>query len=155
MTAAPAVLTRRCNPFGHATDAGPRHLLGGLYGPEYEGGNKWFCENAATLRVRMTCRCGHRGQPMDLCQPHVIEIQKRQSDTCPPCANPPVALGLIEAMRAIETEIVATARQDSGLIPGPRARFLARQMEQHQAQMNELMARGIIHKCPLTLEEIS
>lgn len=155
MTAAPAVLTRRCNPYGHATDAGPRHLLGGLYGPEYEGANKWVCENAATLRVRMTCRCGHRGQVMELCLPHAKEIQRRQSDLCPPCSTPPVARGVMEAMKAIENEIILTARQDSGLIPGKRARFLNKQMEHHQQQMNELMAAGVIHKCALTLEEIS
>ena len=154
MTAAPAILTRRCNPYGHES-GGPKHLLGGLYGAEYEGAMKWVCQNSATLRVRMACRCMHVGQVMEICQGHAIEIQRRQSGLCPKCANPPVALGLMEAMKSIENEIVATARDGAGLVPGPRVRFLSKQMENHQAQMNELQARGIIHRCPLTLEEIS
>ena len=35
----PAIMHKRCNPFGNATDRGPKHLLGGVYGPQHEGGH--------------------------------------------------------------------------------------------------------------------
>ena len=31
------LLAVRCNPYGYGTDAGPRHLMGGVFGPEYAG----------------------------------------------------------------------------------------------------------------------
>jgi hypothetical protein len=35
---------KRCNPYGYATDAGPRHLMGGFYGPEYAGDQTVFAD---------------------------------------------------------------------------------------------------------------
>lgn len=31
------LLAQRCNPYGFGTDRGPRHLMGGLFGPEMAG----------------------------------------------------------------------------------------------------------------------
>lgn len=80
MTAAPAVVLGRCNPYGAET-GGPRRILGGLYGPRsaetpgmglpasIEQG-EWPCRQPAEIRCRMECRCGHRGQIMALCSWH-------------------------------------------------------------------------------------
>jgi hypothetical protein len=164
VTAGAAVITRRCNPYGHET-GGPRHLLGGLYGPEHEGPQKWHCENPAEVRCRMKCAFGHRGQIMNLCRSHAIEIQRRQADLCPKCAWPPAAVGINEAMNYLQREITALAAQGemagllvagSGtLVPAGRMRQLTRQLEQHQEQMTELWRSGAIKKTPLRLEEIS
>src|ERR1700691_2813149 len=101
----PAVITRRCDPYG-AESGGPKRLLGGVYGPEYVGPHMWNCERLADARYRMICRCGHRGQPMWLRGPglvndeqgipyfhpgHVAEFSKRSSDLCPVCVFPPEA----------------------------------------------------------------
>jgi hypothetical protein len=84
MTAAPAVLLGRCNPYGAET-GGPRRILGGLHGPasarlpdapEYAGipesvaQGEWTCQWPAEVRVRMTCQCGHTGAVMALCSWH-------------------------------------------------------------------------------------
>src|SRR5487761_1599499 len=67
----------RCNPYGYATDTGPKHLMGGFYGPEY---------------------AGHQGPIMDLCRGHVQELQARMSDCCTRCVWPDQARGVNEAM---------------------------------------------------------
>lgn len=162
--ATPAIVTRRCNPYGHES-GGPKHLLGGLYSADHEGPQKWVCKNAAVVRARMICRHEHRGQIMELCRSHAIEIQRRQSDLCPKCAWPPAALGINEAMTWLQGEIVALmqAGQEAGLllggggtvVQGSSMAKLTRALEQHQEQMDELYRSGAIHKCPLTLTEIS
>lgn len=151
--AAPAIAVRRCNPFGHASDRGPRHLLGGLYGPEYEGPIKWQCENPAEGTWRMECRCGHRGQPMDLCRPHVMMISKRMAGVCPPCVMPPVARGLFEDIKRAQgayAGVYMTGIRDRAILDPLEAR--ANQLSE---AMNELVANGTCHRCPLTLTERS
>jgi hypothetical protein len=76
----PAVLIGRCSPYGAET-GGPRHVLGGLYGPNsartpdmhlpasVEQG-EWPCTRPAEVRCRMECACGHTGQIMQLCSWH-------------------------------------------------------------------------------------
>jgi hypothetical protein len=159
-----AIVTARCNPFGHET-GGPKHLMGGVYGPEHEGPQKWHCENPAVVRARMMCELGHKGQVMNLCRSHAIEIQRRQSDLCPPCAWPEAAIQLNEAINFVQMEISAliTAGSDGGgLLVGPGALVpvgemnrLTRQMEGYQERMTELYRSGVIQKNPLTLTEIS
>ena len=121
----PAVLQRRCNPYG-AESGGPRRVLGGLYGPRSAESapdldlplnvtqGEWSCDVPAEVRCRMTCRCGHRGQVMELCswhdtvshtgrmvagrfeaetvngrsRGHFEEIQRRQAGSCPRCLYP-------------------------------------------------------------------
>jgi hypothetical protein len=159
-----SVITQRCNIYGHET-GGPKHLLGGLYGPEYEGQHKWVCENPAVLRARMMCAKGHKGQIMNLCREHAIECQKRQSDLCPPCAYPPAAVELEQAMNFVQMEISALiqAGQGSGLLlvgGGAVVRMkemdaLTRQLNGYRDRMTELNMSGVIQKNPLTLTEIS
>lgn len=128
--AAPAVNLGRCNPYGAET-GGPRRVLGGLYGPrsattpdaglpENVAQGEWRCQQAAVVRCRMVCRCGHHGQVMRLCswhdepeyhgeyvagkvrrvagtirvRGHYEEIQRRQSGTCPRCVFPSPGLHL-------------------------------------------------------------
>jgi hypothetical protein len=118
------LLSVRCSPYGAET-GGPRHLMGGLYGPKSartpdmqlpqnvaEG--EWSCDQPAQVTVRMTCKHGHRGQPMNLCSyhdettysgefhagqirqvkgsrrvpGHLEEIARRQAGFCPPCGFP-------------------------------------------------------------------
>lgn len=75
--AAPGIVLGRCNVYG-AESGGPRHLLGGLYGPgsartedaslplNVQQG-EWVCTRRADVRVRMICEHGHRGHVMELC----------------------------------------------------------------------------------------
>jgi len=151
--AAPAIVVTRCNPFGHATDAGPRHLMGGLYGPEYEGRIKWECTNPSDGVWRMECAHGHRGQPMNLCRPHVGMIAKRMAGICPPCVMPPVARGLFEDIKR------AQGAYASAYMTGVRDPAILRPLEARANElaeaMNELVADGTCHRCPLTLTERS
>jgi hypothetical protein len=147
------LVIRRCNPYGHGTDAGPRHLIGGLYGPQHEGRYKWECANPATVRVRMTCRHGHRGQVMDLCRPHAREIQRRQAGLCPACAWPPRALELHEAINSCQAELAVL--HAAGLWHGPRAAALRSKINSCADEMTEMWRLGLILKIPLTLTEVS
>lgn len=149
---APAIITKRCNPFGHGTDRGPKHLMGGLYGPEYEGRIKWNCEAAAEVVAYMDCKCGHVGPQMDLCRPHVAMIGKRMSGICPPCVMPPQALGLFEDIKRAQGAFADAymAGLDRSIL-GP----LEARANQLCEAMNELVTRGICHRCPVTLHERS
>jgi hypothetical protein len=151
MTGAPAILVGRCNPYGHATDAGPRHLLGGVYGPAYEGPTKWACEQPATGRYRMECQYGHRGQVMPLCLPHRIEIAKRQAGFCPPCGFPPEAQSLHEAIEREQGRLAVLYQMGS-----LHAVLVVQQrIEAMGYRMTELYQAGVIRKEPLMLTEIS
>lgn len=156
--AAPGIIVVRCNPFGHTTgrggDRGPRHLMGGLYSAAYEGAKKWYCPNPAEGRYRMTCQCDppHRGQEMPLCYPHVAMISRRMAGICPPCVMPPEALALHERVQAAQAGAAILIRARAGRDLIDRAVSEAEQLGQ---MMNELVARGIAHRCRLTLTEIS
>jgi hypothetical protein len=150
----PAIVAARCNPFGHATDRGPRHLMGGLYGPAYEGAKKWYCLNRVDGRYRMTCQCDppHRGQVMDLCYEHVRMITKRMSGVCPPCVMPPAALELHGRIQAAQAGVTLLMR--GGADPGVIQRAVS-EADQLGHMMTELVLRGIAHRCQLTLTEVS
>lgn len=169
MSTAPATLTRRCNPFGHATDRGPKHLLGGVYGPEYEGGHKWNCDRVAVATYRMECRCQHRGQPMELCGPGVVQgpdlkpmfheghnskaFMDRVSGACPVCLFPPEARMWSEVAERDQGELATLLK--IGYEFSPQATMLRRKVEEARTRLDELNESGRIHKCPLTLTEIS
>jgi hypothetical protein len=150
--AAPAVISRRCNPYGHET-GGPRHLIGGVYGPEHEGPQKWVCENPAIIRARMICEAGHRGQVMDLCRAHAIEIQRRQAGLCPPCAWPPEARSWQDVIDTLQRELGLL--HAAGLWHTPEAQWKRNAIESAGHRMTELFQNGTIRKNPLTLTEIS
>lgn len=142
----------RCNPFGHET-GGPQHLLGGMYGPQFEGKTKWVCENPATVRARMMCAKGHKGQEMKLCLPHAVEIQKRQSGLCPPCAWPPEALQWHEVIETTQNELAFL--NSIGQWDTHQARLLRASVESASTRMTELYTNGTIQKNPLKLTEVS
>lgn len=150
----------RCNPYGYGTDAGPKHLMGGFYGPEYAGDQTVFksgtrgpavCTNTATVRARMVCRNGHQGPVMDLCLGHVAEIQGRMSDCCTRCVWPDAARGVNEAMDYVMRRM-AEAREHQDR---PTLIRLGGQLDDLRHQMDELFARGVIAKVPLVLVEVS
>lgn len=173
MTIAPAapggavLLRQRCNPYGREDDR--IRLLGGLY-PEHRASalalEMGFCPRPAEGVYRMVCDCGHQGQAMPLCGPgrmqdargewyptpgHVASIQRRQAGLCPPCAFPPVARELAEAMERRQ----ADAYRAGQLGHYRAAAQLAAAVEDMRAAMDELTALGIIHKCQLRLVEVS
>lgn len=152
--AAPAVIIQRCNPFGHASQfgGGPRHLMGGLYDARYEGRIKWECTNPATGRYRMTCRCEHQGQVMPLCTAHVYMIQKRMAGICPRCVMPPEALALFEDIKRTQGNVIALHARGA---ERPVILAAITRAEELGQMMNDLVIRGIAHRCPLIVSEIS
>jgi hypothetical protein len=154
--AAPAVHLLRCNPYGHSTgpggDRGPKHLMGGLYGPQYEGPQKWACESFADGWYVMTCGCGHKGQRMPLCYPHVMMIGRRQSGICPPCVMPPGARELWEDIQRAQAAVVALHLKGA---PASQIKAGVDRAENLSLEMTGMYLRGLIHRCPLTLTEVS
>jgi hypothetical protein len=151
---------KKCNPYGYATDAGPKHLMGGFYGPEYAGDQTVLkdglhgpavCTRDAVARMRMVCEFGHEGPIMDLCAGHVRELAARMSDCCTRCVWPAEARGLDEAMNDIMRRM-ADARDDGDLA---RLHQLNGHLDDCRHQMDELRVRGRIKKVPLTLVEVS
>lgn len=150
----------RCNPYGYATDAGPKHLMGGFYGPAYAGKMTTLddgihgpavCEEPATVRARMVCRNEHAGPVMDLCIGHVLELQARMSDCCTRCVWPDAARGVNEAMDYVMARMAeARARKDRVALLK-----LNSQLDDLRHQMDDLFSRGIIVKVPLKLVEVS
>lgn len=153
-------MSGRCNPYGYATDAGPRHLMGGFYGPEYAGDQTVLpdgvhgpaiCPRPATVRARMVCRFGHQGPIMDLCLGHVRELSARMADCCTRCVWPDEARGVNEAMDYVMLRMAdARDRQDRHALG-----VLGSQLDDLRHQMDELMARNVIRKVPLELVEVS
>lgn len=160
------IMRQRCDPYGRESRI---HLMGGLYAESRASATALeigFCPRPAEGVYRMVCRCEHRGQRMPLCGPglvqdargewyphpgHVASIQSRQASLCPPCAFPPAARELQEAMEARALDIANA--EAHGLL---RARaVLIGAMERLREQMQELTDRGLIHKCPLKLVEVS
>ncbi len=150
----------RCNPYGYGTDAGPKHLMGGFYGPEYAGDQTVLpdgvhgpaiCERPATVRARMVCAFDHMGPIMDLCQQHARELQSRMSDCCTRCVWPEAARGLDQDMNGVMRNM-AQAREDGDL---QRLHALNSSLDDLRHAMDELRDKGVIRKVPLTLIEIS
>ena len=150
----------RCNPYGYATDAGPRHLMGGFYGPEYAGDQTVLpdgvhgpavCERQAEVRARMVCEFGHMGPVMDLGRPHARELQARMSDCCTRCVWPDEARGVNEDIdRVMRSMADARSRGDLTALRNYGAR-----LDDLRKSMDELRDLGVIRKVPLRLVEVS
>ena len=190
VTAGAVLVGRRCNPYGAET-GGPRHVLGGLYGPasartpgmhlpEHIEQGEWKCEQAAQVRCRMVCRCGHKGQVMELCsyhdednfraeyaagsfrrvretvrvRGHFEEIQRRQSDLCPRCAFPPPYGELMKEIQAWQRELYPYQHSPRAW-HSPEADALRTKIDDAGKMMDLAIAQGIIHNCPLTLIPVS
>ena len=152
----------RCNPFGYATDAGPRHLMGGMYGPEYAGRQVLLpsgtrgpgvCPRQAEAEYRavMVCEFGHKGPVMDLCRTCWGTIQGRMADCCTRCVWPDEARALNEEINRLLPELQRAADRADTATTG---RLQAR-VEDLGRQMDELRDRGIIRKVPMRLVEVS
>lgn len=191
MSGAPAVLLGRCNPYG-AESGGPRHIMGGLYGPgsaRTEGMNlpeavaqgEWTCPNPASVRCRMICLHGHKGQVMSLCswhdektyngemvagtlrqvsktikqRGHFEEIQRRQSDMCPRCAFPPPYGELAKEVQAWQADLSRYWAAGPRAWQSDPAQSIRQRIDDAGKLMDAAIAQGIIHKCPLTLVAVS
>jgi hypothetical protein len=162
------LLTARCDPYGAESRIS---LMGGIYPESHVGRIMWHCSNQARARYRMVCRggeygtrmapdggtvaaylCpgGHRGQVMTLCDDHRREIAKRQAGACPACLYPPAARGVIA-----ELEQAQARMSGLGFFQLPELAALTSRSDQLMAAGDELIARGIIHTCPLELVEVS
>jgi hypothetical protein len=150
----------RCNPYGYATDAGPKHLMGGFYGPEYAGKQTVLadgihgpaiCTETAVARMRMTCEFGHTGPIMDLCARHVRELTARMSDTCTRCVWPDAARGVNDEMDRVMLRM-ADARDRRDIVT---LRNLSVVLDDLRHDMDGLRDQGIIKKVPLKLVEVS
>lgn len=150
------VLVTRCSAYEQRNGAGPRHLEGGFYGLESLGPHVWVCKARADGRYTMACRCGHRGQVQPLCNGHVSAIRKRGSGVCPACVHPAAELAIQEAMtraRQGASQAMMTARD---VVTATRtAQAAESKLWDLQAQLDELVARGVVHRCGLTLEGVS
>lgn len=166
---ATGLLTQRCDPFGAESKIS---LLGGMYPENHVGRIMWHCAKAADARYRMTCtggaygervtadggliaayHCdgGHRGQVMPLCTPHRRMLAKRQAGVCPACMWPPAARELHHAIERAQVDM----RNAAALGYYVAAAKLGDTSADLQGQMDELIAQGLVHKCPLRLEEVS
>lgn len=144
---------------------------------------EWACANRAQIRCRMICACGHTGQVMALCswhdetnyrgemvagtlrqvsetlrvRGHFEEIQRRQSDTCPRCILPSGDgydyAALYREHREWGNELGML--QAAGMWRSPRAAMIRQRLEDIGKEMDQGIALGRIHKCPLTLTPIS
>lgn len=141
------LLVARCDAFGMES-GGPRHLEGGFYGANALGPHAWQCKARADGRFTMSCRHGHKGQPQRLCSGHVRMIRKRMSGVCPACAHPPAELAIQEAMQR-------TQHKAFGARDGVELSRVESQLWNLQDKLNELVERGVVHKCALTLTEVS
>lgn len=140
------LLVQRCDPFGHESKM--TGLEGGFYGPAHLGEHMWHCTARADGKYRMTCKCGHKGKPAWLCNGHSMMFRRRMAGVCPPCVHPPREIEIQASMNAI--------RQDAYALP-TLAHVSAAQdrLWDLQHQLDELVERGIVHRCPVALQEIS
>lgn len=146
-----AIVAVRCDPFGHGTDRGPRHLMGGLFTVAYEGPYKWQCPNKADGRFIMLCPYGHQGEPRHLCYAHVQMISKRMSGVCTRCAMPPEAVELWEDQQRY-SGMLAAARADGN---ASQVRHFLSKLDDLGRLSVEQVQRGIVRKVQMRLEEIS
>lgn len=186
------LIGQRCNPYG-AESGGPRRVMGGLHGPAsarvdtddvpglpqavIEG--EWTCKQAAQVRVRMTCACGHTGAIMPLCswhdedtyssemvagvirrvktvqrvRGHFEEISRRQAGACIRCLFPGRYAADYKAMFSWQQELAML--RDAGLWYSDRAQSVRQKLEDIVAQFDAGNADGTIHRCPMTLIPVS
>lgn len=125
------------------------------------------------------CDGGHEGEVMALCKIHVREmsagppppgwsVDRKNSygqiggtvsnELCPPCAAPPRAKELMARATFLHGQL-SRMRMMLGAVLDPKvlARTVAieSEMDQVRAELDDMHERGIIHKCPLRLVEVS
>jgi len=187
------LLLERCSPYGAET-GGPRHVMGGLYGPGSAATpddtlplnvqqGEWLCRNQAQVHAYLICGCGHKGRVMALCswhdeisehgemvagtvrkvtsvvrqRGHYEEIQRRQAGACIRCLYPAQdGRDFAAAHKAIEAWQGELAYlNDLGAWHSAQARAARQKIEDIVASFDEGIARGIIHRCPMRLVQVS
>ena len=150
------VLAGRCEIFGNH-DAGPRHMQGGRFGPEYNGPIHWACPEPAIMRVRMHCPYGHHGPVMNICEGHARQCgaggygQGRFAGRCTACAQPAEQIALEEQYYDTGYRFENARRAGDYEF----AQALAVKLADIGQAMGELAARGIVRSVPLRCEEIA
>jgi hypothetical protein len=120
------------------------------------------------------CPGGHKGQVMPLCPTHAREFTvgpprpgftadkrtpygqvggTKANEMCPACAAPPDARPLMTQAETLNQEM--SVYMSMGLGMSPAFLRLQSQQDQVRAALDELHERGLIHKCPLKLVEVS
>jgi hypothetical protein len=121
------------------------------------------------------CDGGHKGQVMALCKLHVRDFTTgppkpgwsrdkrtphgqvggtKANDMCPRCVAPPKAMELMKRADFLQQQL--SAFMTSGLLAmSPRVAAIESEQDQVRAALNEMHERGIVHKCPLVLREVS
>jgi len=183
------LLLERCNPYGAET-GGPRMVMGGLHGPgsaatpgldlpDNVAQGEWACQQQAQVRVRMECRCGHRGRVMALCswhdeivergdfvagvarkitevvhvRGHYEEIQRRQAGACLRCMYPGRYAADYKAIEAWQGELAYL--RDIGAWYSAQGRSVRSKIEDLVAGFDEGNQTGQIHRCPMRLVPVS
>ena len=154
------LLHQRCDPYGFGSDRGPRHLMGGVFGPEYAGQDLVLedglhgigvCERLADGWFVMTCPVNHLGPKMPLCYQHKAMIEKRMAATCTACVMPPESRGLWEDQRRAEDSL----RRAHQARDGQAVRRIKAQIEDIGKAQVELTLRGLTPRRPMRLVEVS
>src|SRR5215472_8028826 len=140
------------------------------------GGDYGFRRQAdGGLIAAYHCDGGHKGQVMALCRLHVRDFSTgppkpgwskdlrtplgqiggtKANELCPACVAPPEARTLMERANFLHAQL-------SAMMTSPLLNFQARiaaiesEQDQVRAALDELHERGIVHKCPLRLVEVS
>lgn len=150
------LLVARCTAYEQRNGEGPKHLEGGFYSLASLGPHVWTCKARADGTYTMGCRCGHRGQPQQLCNGHVSAIRKRGSGVCPRCVHPDAELAIQEAMTRARQDAAGAMMKAPSVVEAARISQAAQgRLWDLQGQLDELVARGIVHRCGLTLQEVS
>ena len=154
------LLHQRCDPYGYGSDRGPRHLMGGVFGPEYAGGDLVLedglhgigvCERHADGWFTMQCPAGHVGPRMPLCYQHKAMIEHRMAATCTACVMPPESRSLWEDQRRAEESL----RRAMAARDGQAVRRIQARIEDIGQQQVELTLRGLTPRRPMRLVEVS
>jgi len=149
------------------------------------GGDYGFrAQNDGGLIKAYHCDGGHKGQVMPLCKIHVRDFTVGPpkagytrdlktpvgqiggtvaNELCPACAYPPEARALSEVADRLQQEmsaIMARPIHNLGIMTEmARNRLAFAELERRQdvvrARLDELHQTGRVHKCPLTLREVS
>jgi hypothetical protein len=154
------LLHQRCDPYGYGTDRGPRHLMGGVFGPEYAGNDLVLedgvhgigvCERQADGWFVMQCPVAHAGPRMPLCWQHKVMIERRMAATCTACVMPPESRALWEDQRRAEDSL----RRAYGARDERAVARLKALIEDIGNQQVELTRRGLTPRRPMKLVEVS
>jgi hypothetical protein len=167
-------------------------VLGGLYGPasaatpgmdlpEAVDQGEWVCKYRAAGRFRSQCRCGHLGNPSDLCSwhdewvwrgeyhagklvrvrsmvrapGHLEEFKRRMSEGCPRCLFPAKYAELQKEIERLAWDLAVEVTANGGSMKTQRAQAIIMKAEDKRRMMDEGISLGHIHKCPVTWTEIS